>query len=118
MKRTKTKTKSGEEQRKGRGNKEPRVIILEGSQEIENTSEIRDETIDTKEKSGNEEIKEPEAVLSDQSEKEFTKTDVVAEVIKEGETRGNSEEESDSEEGEIEMITPRKKKTKGRKSKK
>ena len=80
---------------------------------MQKTSDIRDETIDTEEKSSNEEIKEPEAVLSDQSEKEFTKTDAVAEVIKEGETRGKSEEESDSEEeeeeeGEIEMTTPRK----------
>ena len=44
-------------------------------------------------------------------------------MIKDGESLGNSEEDSDSEEeeeeeGEIEMTTPRNKKTKGRKSKK
>ena len=86
---------------------------MERIQGTQKTSEIRDETIDIEEKSSNEEIKDPEAVLSDHSEKEFTETDALAEVIKEGETRGNSKEESDSEEeeeeeGEIEMTTPRK----------
>ena len=64
MKRIKTKTKPREAQRKGEGNKEPRVISLEGSQETQKTNEMRDEPNDTEEKSSNEERKDPEASLS------------------------------------------------------
>ena len=99
---------------------------MEGSQETNKTNESREEINASEEKSNNEETKDPEAGISEQFEKEFTiliLSDVGAEVIKEGENKGNSEEESDSEEeeeeeGEIEMTTPRKKKTKGRRSKK
>ena len=110
----KTKTKPREAQRKGEGNKEPRVISLEGSQEMQKTNEMRDETNDSEEKSSNDEIKDLEAALSDQTEKYHIHSDAGAEVIKEGEILGKSEEESESgeeeeEEGEIEMTTPRKK---------
>ena len=47
VKRTKTKTKSGEPQKKEEGNKELRVISLEGSQETKKTNEMRDEPKDT-----------------------------------------------------------------------
>ena len=111
VKRTKTKIKSREAQNKGEGNKELIVISLEGIQETQKTNKMRDGPSDAKEKSNNGESKDPEAILSDQPEKD---QDAGAEVIKDGESLGKSEEDSDSEEeeeeeGEIEMTTPRKK---------
>ena len=114
VKRTKTKNKDGEVQNKGEGNKEPRVISLEGTQETLNSNEpneIRDESNDAEEKSSNGESKDSEAIPSDQHEKD---QDEGAAVIKEGESMGKPEEDTDSEEeeeeeGEIELTTPRKK---------
>ena len=114
VKNIKTKTKDGQAQRKGGGNKESKVIFLEGSQGTQKTNKMSDEPNVTSEKSSNEEIKDLEAVLSDQFEKDFTaliQIDAGVEVIKEGENQGKSEEESDTkeeeeEEGEIEMATP------------
>ena len=71
-------------QRKGGGNKEPIIIPLEGSQETNKTIDPRDEINASEEKSNNEKFKDPKAVLSEQSEKEFTtliQSDVGAEVI-------------------------------------
>ena len=109
--------------KKGGGNKEARVISLEGTQETtksKETNEIRDDSNDAKEKSNNGESKDSEVILSDQPEKD---QDAGAAVIKEGESMGKSEEDTDFEEeeekeGEIELTTQRKKKTKGTKSKK
>ena len=70
--------------RKGGGNKEPIIIPLEGSQETNKTIDPRDEINASEEKSNNEEFKDPKAVLSEQSKKEFTtliQSDERAEVI-------------------------------------
>ena len=111
VKRNKTKIKPREAQRKGEGNKELRVISLEGSQEMQKTNEMRDEPNDTEEKSSNGESKDSKEILSNQPKKD---QDAGAVVIKEGESLGKSEEDTDSEEeeeeeGEIELTTPRKK---------
>ena len=60
VKRTKTKNKSREAQKKGEGNKELRIISLEGSQETQKTNEMRDEPNDAEEKSSNGESKDLE----------------------------------------------------------
>ena len=82
--------------------------------------EIREELTETGEKSSNEGNKESEAEISVQHMKdpEEEKGPVTA-----GETLGNSEEdtgseEEEEEEGEIEITTPRRPKTRGRKSRK
>ena len=114
MKKNKAKTNSGVMQRKGGGNKEPIIIPVEGTQEMNKTNESREETNASEKKSNNEETKDPKASISEQSKKEFTiliLSIVGAEVIKEGENQENSEEESDlkeeeEEEGKIEMTTP------------
>ena len=87
MKKNKTKTNSGVMHRKGGGNKEQLIIPMEGSQETNKTNESREEINALEEKSNNEETKDPEADISEHSEKEFTipiLSDVGAEVIKEG----------------------------------
>ena len=109
--------------KKGEGNKEARVILLEGSPKTSKTKETnkaRDDSNEVEEKSSNGDSKEPEANLSVQQMKD---QDENTTVIKVGENMGKSEEESESkeeeeEEGEIELTTPRLTKTKGRKSKK
>ena len=66
VKRTKNKSKSREAQKKGEGNKELRIISLEGSQETQKTNEMRDEPNDAEEKFSNGESKDSEAILSNQ----------------------------------------------------
>ena len=110
----KSKNQTGVVPKKGEGNKEARVISLEGTQETtksKETNEIRDDSNDAKEKSNNGESKDSKAILSHHHAKD---QDEGAAVIKEGESMGKPEEDTDSEEeeeeeGEIELTTPRKK---------
>ena len=93
--RSKPKNQSGTTPKKGEGNKEARVILLEGSPETsktKETNEARDDSIEVEEKSSNGDSKELEADLSAQQMKDQDE-DIV--VIKEGENMGKSEEESE-----------------------
>ena len=104
------------------GNKEAKIIHLEGSPETsktKETSEEREDPVVEEEKSSNDQGKEPEADLTAHpiQDQEDSMTE-----NQEGRNQGRSEEDSESdeeeeEEGEIEMTTPRQLKTKGRKSK-
>ena len=98
------------------------IVLQKKTQEISNTkepAEAREDTNDTQDRTSDEASKEPDVVLSDQGnddEEGLTGT-------KEGANQEKSEEELDSEEeeeeeGEIEIVTPRMAKTKGRKSRK
>ena len=118
MNRSRSRNQTGGGPKKGEGSG-----LSEKSQEpprATETEEVREETIETEDRSSHEKSKEPETATSDQGRDNEEDT---AET-KEGESQGKSDEELDSEEeeeeeeGEIEIITPRQAKTKGRKSRK
>ena len=84
MNRSKTKNQSRMDPKQGEGNKEARIIHLEGSPETSKTKETieaRDDSNEIEEKSSNGDSKESEAVLSDHQVKD---QDEGATVIKEG----------------------------------
>ena len=121
MKKSKTKTKTEEVQRKEGEKNQQRKPSLEGKDiEFENVS------IEIEENSSSRENKEPEneVVLLDQFEKDNAsqiQSDSGVEVGKEGGNQEKYKEEIDfkeeeEEEGDIEMATPRNKKARGRKS--
>ena len=121
--RSKSKNQGGGGAKNGESIKETINPPPDGSQETSKTNEpneVRNEPTDAGEETSNEESKESEAGPFDQHvEDQEEGTD----MPKEGEPRGKSEEEFESEEeeeeeGEIELITPRRTKTKGRKSRK
>ena len=92
--RSKPKNQAGVAPKKGEGTKEVRVLPLEASQEnskTKETNEARDESNDAANKSSNGDSKESEVALSNHHVKE---QDEGAAMIKEGETMGKSEEES------------------------
>ena len=117
MNRPRSKNQIGGGPKKGEGSS-----LSEKSQEpprATETVDVREESIETEVRSRHEKSKEPETATSDQGRDNEEDT---AET-KEGESHGKFDEEPDSEEeeeeeGEIEIITPRQSKTKGRKSRK
>ena len=123
MNRAKTKNQPVEESKKDKGTRS--TSPLEGSQEIpkkNDTIEIRDEANETEEKSSNADSKDPEEATSEPHKKA---QDVDATTLIAGDSTGQSaeepepeSEEEEEEEGEIELTTPRKTKSKGRKTNK
>ena len=116
MHRSRSKNQTGGGPKKGEGSG-PSEKLQEPPSVIESV-ELREESIETRDRSSHEKSKEPETIILDQGRDNEEDT---AEKV--GESQGKSDEdleseEEEEEEGEIEIITPRLTKTKGRKSRK
>ena len=117
MNRSRSKNQTGGGPKKGEGSGPPEK--LQEPPRPTEPMEVREESIEIRDRSSHEKSKEPETIISDQgkdNEEDTAETKV-------GESQGKSEEEPESEEeeeeeGEIEITTPRMAKTKGRKSRK